>query len=110
MEKNPFVWDHIELNLPGLEEYRASIPWIRKIRRDGKSAAALAGYVDDFRIVSGDKESAWICSSMFAKIMCLLGMQDAARKRRRPSKKPGAWAGATVSTDNEGVCKGVSKE
>jgi hypothetical protein len=37
-------------------------------------------------------------------------LQDAARKRREPSRHPGAWAGATVMTDSKAVCMGVTKE
>ena len=81
-----------------------------KLRKDGKLAAAVTGYVDDFRIVARDEEAAWSCSSRFAKRLCWLGMQDAARKRRRPSMKPGAWAGATVSSDEATVRKGVTEE
>lgn len=61
-----------------------------KKRKGGKSTVALVGYVENFRIIAGDKESAWICSSRFAKILCWLGIQDAVRKRRQPSKKPEA--------------------
>jgi hypothetical protein len=45
-----------------------------------------------------------------AKGLCFLGLQDAARKRREPSQRPGDWAGATVMTDGKTVCKGVTKE
>ena len=107
---NPFAWDHIKLNLPASENYDASKPWIMKIKEDGKLAAAVSGYVDDFRIVAGDKNAAWECSSRFAKKLCWLGIQDAARKRRKPSKCPGAWAGATVESDGPAVTKGVTQE
>lgn len=33
---NPFVWNRIELNLPGTDNYDASKPWIQKVREDGK--------------------------------------------------------------------------
>jgi hypothetical protein len=45
-----------------------------------------------------------------AKGSCYLGLQDAAQKRREPSQRPGAWAGAIVMTDGKAVCKGVTKE
>jgi hypothetical protein len=37
-------------------------------------------------------------------------MQDAPRKRRLPSKTPGAWAGSVVSTNEDGVFVEVSQE
>ena len=107
---NPFAWDQIKLNLPASENYDASKPWIMKLKKDGKLAAAVSGYVDDFRIVAGDKNAAWECSSRFAKKLCWLGIQDAARKRRKPSKCPGSWAGATVKSDGPVVTKGVTQE
>jgi hypothetical protein len=40
-----------------------------------------------------------------AKGLFYLGLQDAAQKRREPSQRPGAWAGAIVMTDGKAVCK-----
>ena len=45
-----------------------------------------------------------------AKALSYLGLQDAARKRRMGSQRPGAWAGSAVSTDNGVVIKSVSQE
>jgi len=56
------------------------------------------------------EELAWLCSSKMAKGLAFLGLQDAARKRRMPSQTPGAWAGATVSSDGTVVRKGLTKE
>ena len=81
-----------------------------QVREDGPPASSLAGYVDDFRVVARDKSAAWECSSSLAKGLCWLGIQDAARKRRRPSMTPGAWAGATVSSQDSEVSKGVTQE
>ena len=39
-----------------------------------------------------------------------LGIQDAARKRRFGSQRPGAWAGLVVETSKEGVYVTVSRE
>ena len=77
-----------------------------KIKEDGELAAAVAGYVDDFRIVAGDENTVW----KFAKKLCWLGIQDMASKRQKPSKHPGAWAGAMVQSYGEVVTKGVGKE
>ena len=82
-EGNPFAWDRIELNVPGSQNYYSSKPWIMKVRKDGKLASGVAQY---------------------------LGLQDAARKRRDGSQKPGAWAVAVISTLFGRIFKGVTQE
>ena len=82
-----------------------------KIWKDGLVASDIAQYVeDDIRIMVPTEELAWLCSSKMSKGLAFLGLQDAARKRRMPSQTPGAWAGATVSSDGMVVRKGVTKE
>ena len=65
------------------------------------SASELKTYIDDLRTTAKDQRLAWLASSKIAKGCAWLGLQDAARKRREPSQTPGAWAGATVSTDGD---------
>ena len=107
---NPFHWATIKLNLPGTENYNPTEPWIQKMRADGLPASEIVQYVDDVRIIAPTEELAWLCSSKMGKGLSFLGLQDAARKRRKPSQTPGAWAGATVSSDGDVVKKGVTKE
>ena len=107
---NPFQWDRLELNLPCTEGYDATKPWISKWRRDGLRASELVQYVDDVRTVSATEELAWTCSGHVGKTLSFLGLQDAARKRRMSSKRPGAWAGAIVAADGSQVTKSVSKD
>jgi hypothetical protein len=38
---NPFHWDQVVFNLPGSKGYRANLPWVMKIRWDGKLAAEV---------------------------------------------------------------------
>ena len=109
-DTNPFAWHSIRLNLPGTADYNPTLPWMLKIRKDGLVASDIAQYVDDVRIMAPTEELAWMCSSKMAKGLAFLGLQDAARKRRMPSQTPGAWAGATVSSDGTVVRKGVTKE
>jgi len=109
-ENNPFQWDHIKENLPCAKGYDPSLPWLMKMRKDGKSASDIAQYVDDMRIIAATQELAWQCSSRTAKTLCYLGLQDAARKRRPQSQRPGAWAGATIASDGDVVTKGVTQE
>ena len=107
---NPFGWNEVTTNLPGSKNYDPTRPWILKTRKDGLHASDICQYVDDVRIIAATEELAWRCSSRMAKGLSWLGLQDAARKRRSPSKEPGAWAGATVSSNNGTVTKGVTQE
>jgi hypothetical protein len=110
VKSNPFHWERVELNMPGDEGYDATKPWIMKLREDGSSATELRTYIDDLRTTAKDRGTAWLASSQIAKTCSWLGLQDAARKRREPSQTPGAWAGATVSTDEARAYKSVTKE
>ncbi|KAL7579355.1 hypothetical protein ACA910_014029 [Epithemia clementina (nom. ined.)] len=103
--KNGFRWDRIELNLPGDESYNPS-----KICSDGRLAADVHAYVDDLRETASTEEEVWRAASRLAKTAAYYGLQDAARKRRPPSKTPGAWAGALITAEDDGVYKMVSEE
>lgn len=107
---NPFNWSHCELNLPGSDRYDPTMPWIRKVRRDGLIATDLHIYVDDVRITGTTQELVWNAGSRVAKLCSFYGLQDAPRKLREPSQEPGAWAGSVVSTTNEVVTKFVTKD
>jgi hypothetical protein len=107
---NPFHWEKVCTNMPGDENYVATLPWIQKKRRDGHLTTELVQYIDDLRTTAKDKALAWVASSRIAKICCWLGLQDAARKRREPSRSPGAWTGATVSTDCDNTYKSVTED
>jgi len=109
-EDNPFHWDHIEENLPFSETYKASLPKLKKVRVDGLHGSEIIVYVDDIRDVAATEELAWLTSSRVAKGLCWLGLQDAARKRRRPSQKPGSWVGSVVTTQGGRVTKSVTQE
>ena len=90
----------MKLNLPFADDYIANLPKIRKVRRDGGLASEVIQYVDDLRLLACSAEQAWLASTQVAKGLCWLGLQDAARKRRRCSQRPGAWAGCVVATDD----------
>jgi hypothetical protein len=108
---NPFRWDEVALNLPGTHDYEPTLPWISKVRlSDGCIASDLHTYIDDNRSTANSHAEAWGASSRIAKCCAWLGMQDAARKRRAPSRKPGAWAGTIIQTDGTTVEKRVSNE
>lgn len=108
---NAFRWDKVRMNLPGSKDYDPSKPWVSKIRvSDGKMAADLFIYVDDARITAPSEEESWQATRQAASTVNSLGIQEAARKRRWGSKRPGAWAGSIVETTEAGVYVTVSQE
>ena len=107
---NTFQWEHLEKNLPCSTTYDATRPAVRKVRKDGLTASEIVQYMDDARTLAANEELSWLAQSKMAKTLCYLGLQDAARKRRMGSQRPGAWAGAVVSTDTGMVLKSVSKD
>jgi hypothetical protein len=109
--ENIFRWDKVRRNLPGSDNYNPGLPWISKVRsEDGKIAADLFTFMDDFRPTGPTKKEAWLAGRRTASILNTLGIQDAARKRRDSSRAPGAWAGAVLRTDGDGVHVLVSQE
>jgi hypothetical protein len=70
----------------------------------------MHSYVDDGRETGPSHDDVWLASTRVGKINAHLGTQDAARKRRAPSQEPGAWAGASVSTDATDVYKSLTEE
>ena len=107
---NIFRWSEVRLNLPGNNDYDPSKPWICKLREDGRIAIDVHTYVDDLRETAPTQEEAWLAASTMAKGSAHFGLQDAARKRRPPSRSPGAWAGAVVETTDDAIYKTVSQE
>ena len=109
---NVLRWDEIRMNLPGgSETYDLSLPWVSKIRLDdGRIAADLFIYVDDVRLTGSSSDECREAGRQAASIANSLGIQDAARKRRFGSQKPGAWAGSVVETTEQGVFVTVSQE
>ena len=60
-------------------------------------------YVDDVRITSPSEEEIWHAIRKISSIFGHLGIQDAARKRRPPTTRPGAWAGSMVYADPNNI-------
>ena len=108
---NAFRWDTVRLNLPGSKEYDPGLPWVSKIRlSDGRLAADIFIYVDDARVTAPSKDDCWKATCQAAYTVNSLGIQEAARKRRWGTKRPGAWAGSIVESTDEGVFVTVSQE
>jgi hypothetical protein len=95
-QENVFRWESVIVNLPGTWDYDPTRPRIYKTTSEGNVAADLVIYIDDVRAVANSLADAWKASSRAAKTCAWLGLQDAARKRREPSTKPGAWAGTVM--------------
>lgn len=95
---NPFRWDRVIYNLPGTTSYDPVKPWIYRMDDiSGQMASFVTSYVDDLR--TGSQKGAEDCNRVThwtASMLNYLGQQDAARKRRSATQKPGPWAGAMM--------------
>jgi hypothetical protein len=112
-QDNPMRWERVQLNLPGEEGYTSGLPWVSKVVRLGgcdKIAGDFFTYMDDIRTCGQGDEHCWEVSRRVAALCGYLGIQDVPRKRRAPSKIPGAWAGSNVIITADGVAVTVSQE
>ena len=107
---NPFHWDKVVWNLPGATGYRADLPWVMKIRRDGHLVADIFVYVDDERVATDSKDLTWRAGRAYGAGSSRRGVQDASRKRTSPLKTPGPWAGTVTHTTKGKVVGMVSQE
>jgi hypothetical protein len=108
---NPLRWDEVRLNLPGDKSFDPTLPRVMKWDLDIDNIAGdLLTFVDDLRASGCDEETAWRIARQVASRLQYLGIQDAPRKRRPPTRKTGAWAGAIFATDNGKVTQTVSQE
>ena len=107
---NVFRWERVVLNLPGMSNYTPRKHWVYRVRADGVLAADLFIYIDDLRPTGPSKRECWAAAHQVGSRLTWFGLQDAARKRRKASQQPGAWAGTVIHTDGEEVCVLVSQE
>ena len=92
---NPLRWDEVVSNLPGSKDYQLGKPWFYRLcSKTGKLAAFFGTYIDDCQSGASTERGCWETSRRIAARTNYFGIQDASRKRRAPSKKPGAWAGS----------------
>ena len=106
---NPYHYCKVVLNLPGSKDYDPTLPWLMKVRYDGKIACEILIYVDDGRVVGSTYELCWEATRRATSVLNYLGIQDAARKRRFPSQTPGLWSGNLMNSEDEPK-QGVSQE
>jgi hypothetical protein len=99
------------MNLPGSNEYDLLLPWVSKIcLEDGNIAADLFLYVDDGRLTGNSRDEVKQATRVATSRLQKLGiLQDAPRKRRWGSRRPGAWAGSIVEATNDGVLVTISQ-
>jgi hypothetical protein len=110
-KENPLRWDEARLNLPGDKAFDPTLPRVMKWDRDIDNIAGdVLTFVDDLRASGLDQEVTWKISSQITSRLQHLGIQDAPRKRRPPTRKTGAWAGAIFSIDNGTITQTVSQE
>ena len=100
---NPFAWDYIKLNLPGSDNYDPSEPWVSKRTKMDKLPPDCYVFVDDGRVLGRTANECEKATRRTASIMNHLGEQDAARKRRGPSQRSGAWIGGVFRADKSRV-------
>jgi hypothetical protein len=106
---NPLRWDVIVLNLPGSPEYDPTKPRLYKWDAiNHRIAGDLSTFVDDLRISGQTIEHAWYIARVVSSRLQYLGIQDASRKRRPPTRSPGAWAGKIFETTESSVTKTIS--
>jgi hypothetical protein len=110
-ETNPLRWDEVHLNLPGSPSFDPTLPRVMKWDRlIDNIAGDVLTFVDDSRASGINEEVAWKIARQVASRLQYLGIQDAPRKRRPPTRKPGAWAGAIFSTTDGLITQTVSQE
>ena len=108
---NALRWDSVLLNLPGDPAYNPTKPRVMKWDEAlQKIAADILGFVDDLRASGYSIEAAWAVARQVASRLQYLGIQDAPRRRRPPSRTPGAWAGAVFATKDGKVTKSISQD
>ena len=108
--RNVFRWATVRLNLPGQTNYDPSWPWVSKLRKNGQLAADTFQYVDDVRPTGNTETECWEACHTYGSKVNHLGLQDAPRKRRPPSRSPGPWAGSMVATDGTSVSVLITQE
>ena len=107
---NPCGFDEIRFNIPGSSDYNPVLPWTMKWNTKSDSIAGDSiTYMDDIRIVGSSAENAWQVARRLGSRLQYFGIQDAPRKRRPPSKTPGAWAGSVQHITKDAVSKTVTQ-
>mmetsp|Transcript_20683 Transcript_20683/g.30301 ORF Transcript_20683/g.30301 Transcript_20683/m.30301 type:complete len:1268 (-) Transcript_20683:9637-13440(-) len=107
---NPFHWNKVVLNLPGMQTFDQSMPRVYKWNPLTRAIASdVKTYVDDSRTVGPTQHELHRTTHQVETRMSYLGLQDATRKRRPESQRPGEWTGSiTVASPGVGLFVTVS--
>ena len=96
---NPFRWDQVILNLPGNPSYDPGMPRVYKWNNLANAIACdCKFFCDDFRITGPNELLTKQATHRLETTMSYLGVQDATRKRRKVTKRPGEWTGSILIT------------
>jgi hypothetical protein len=99
---NHWHWETVHLNLPGLECYDPSRPWVMLLRKDGELATREANYVNDIHPCTQERDGSLEARRACAQLnsgMNFCNNQADNRKYRLPTVTPGAWNGVIIHTD-----------
>ena len=107
---NPLHWTSVIENYPFTRPYDPSMPRVIRVREDGEMAAGTPSFVDDGRITGVNEEICDAATHRFCTRINYFGEQNASRKRRPRSQKPGAWTGKMLWTDEDHPRKSVLPE
>ena len=100
---NVFHVKEVILNLPGMSNYDPSKPKVYGVNTNNEIAANFEVYIDDIRICGPSLRSCVKAARQIASRANYLGIQDAPRKRRFPSRTPGVWSGAKSISTTDGL-------
>jgi hypothetical protein len=90
------------MNLPGSVLYDPRVQGVSKLRKeDGRVAADLVIYIDDFRPTAPNEQECWQAARKAGSTLNFMGLQEALRKYRPGSMTPGPWAGY-MAYNNDG--------
>ena len=62
------------MNLPGLEMYNPSRPWVSKVREDGKIESDVFWYIDDGRSTAPTEGECWKVAGNISSTLSFLGL------------------------------------
>jgi hypothetical protein len=101
---NPFWYDRVKLNLPGMPEFEPSRPKVMKWDSGHSCVAAdFLTFMDDLQGGAPGANEAWLSRDHVAKTIQHKGCQDATRKAGYPNKSPQPWTGGLVRIDGSGI-------
>jgi hypothetical protein len=108
--RSPFRFHMVKLNLPCMPNYDPSQPRVQKLTIELTPAGEVIVYVDDGRCWGRDEAHTNECMRWIISRLEFLGVQDAKRKRRLVSQRPGAWAGGVIFSDQGVLRKFLSQK